>query len=674
MKNKPIIIFFLGFVLFVVFSSYSRAHTDVTIQQAKDMIDADYQIIVVDVREEEAEFCGTGGHILGARNYPWTSGVLQQRYDELPTDAVLLVICRSGTRSNNAANFLDGEGYSNVYDALGGMNAWTWETVGCFDFDEPNSAGTSLKFRTEQIVQAGGVDINVPGYSVPSYVDWNNDGKKDLVIGQGGGGHTEGKVRVYLNTSTASEPQFSTFFYAQSSGSDLVCTASSSMGCFPRFVNWNIMTPTDLVVGLADGTFKVFLNTGTQESPTFDGGTIIEVGVSPSTEDANVGYRASVAVVDWDNDAWPDMVAGAMDGKIHVYHNCQCEISYPAFYTMPPEGKFALNNDVNLIVPQLCSSPEIVDLDGDGKKDILTGNTEGQLLFYRNVQTDSEPNFSGYTLVESNGVPIDLPGLTRSRPFVCDWTGDGNLDILLGAGDGKVHLYQGIPESGDMDNDNDVDGRDFSLFASRWGYADCLLCDGADLTGDGDVDANDLAKFAATWMSGVKILLYDFGLDTNPGWTIQGEWAFGEPIGGGGVPYPYPDPCSGYTGTNVYGVNLNGNYSISSGGPYWLTAGPFNCKGHNNIILKFARWLNTDDSYYVSVMLEVSNDGMAWDPVWENTGAEIKDNTWQLMQYDISSTTDNQQTVYIRWGYEVRAGAFAYSGWNIDDIQLWDYP
>jgi hypothetical protein len=99
-----------------------------------------------------------------------------------------------------------------------------------------------------------------------------------------------------------------------------------------------------------------------------------------------------------------------------------------------------------LFVPSSRSSPDVLDLDGDGKKDLLTGNTNGQLLLYINTGTDSDPFFSGYSLVESDGVAIDLPGTPRSRPFVCDWTSDGYLDVLVGAADGKVHLYQGVPE------------------------------------------------------------------------------------------------------------------------------------------------------------------------------------------------------------------------------------
>ena len=89
-------------------------------------------------------------------------------------------------------------------------------------------------------------------------------------------------------------------------------------------------------------------------------------------------------------------------------------------------------------------------MDGDGNKDLLTGDTHGKLLFYSNVGTDESPAFSGYTLALSEGQAISLGNYQRSRPFVCDWTGDGYLDVLIGAQDGNIHLYQGIPEPATM--------------------------------------------------------------------------------------------------------------------------------------------------------------------------------------------------------------------------------
>jgi Galactose oxidase, central domain/Rhodanese-like domain/Kelch motif/The GLUG motif len=46
-------------------------------------------------------------------------------------DRPILVVCRSGGRSNSAANFLDSKGFPEVYDMTGGMNAWLWDTAPC---------------------------------------------------------------------------------------------------------------------------------------------------------------------------------------------------------------------------------------------------------------------------------------------------------------------------------------------------------------------------------------------------------------------------------------------------------------------------------------------------------------------------------------------------------------
>ncbi len=85
------------------------------------------------------EYCGSLGHIPGAYNYPWSSGVLGEAYEDFSQDDEILVVCHSGGRSNSAAGFLDSEGYLYVYDMLGGTNAWKntygYNTVGCVDSD-----------------------------------------------------------------------------------------------------------------------------------------------------------------------------------------------------------------------------------------------------------------------------------------------------------------------------------------------------------------------------------------------------------------------------------------------------------------------------------------------------------------------------------------------------------
>ena len=171
---------------------------------------------------------------------------------------------------------------------------------------------------------------------------------------------------------------------------------------------------------------------------------------------------------------------------------------------------FAQANGSDLIVPPNYlesgrSSPEVLDLDHDGKQDILTGNTEGQLLFYRNTGSVAEPNFPEYQFVEADGIAIDLPSQPRSRPIVCDWTGDGCLDVLVGAGTGNVHLFEGVVFAGDLEPDGDVDLSDFATFAMWWLDSDCGSkddCGGADILGDGDVLLDDFATLATNWLAG----------------------------------------------------------------------------------------------------------------------------------------------------------------------------
>ncbi len=170
-------------------------------------------------------------------------------------------------------------------------------------------------------------------------------------------------------------------------------------------------------------------------------------------------------------------------------------------------------------------------------------------------------------------------------------------------------------------------------------------------------------------------LQHQWLLDTDPGWAMEGEWEFGAPQGLGGNQFGNPDPTSGYTGDNVYGVNLYGDYAIDIGGPYCLTIGPLDMTDITQSSLHFWRWLNTDWLPWVSAKIQVSNDNVDWVTLWENQWVEITDDAWNHWELDMSATADNRPTVWIRWSHEVlEGGTWAYSGWNIDDVEIWGVP
>jgi hypothetical protein len=364
-----------------------------------------------------------------------------------------------------------------------------------------------INLGPEEIIKAKGKEIVVPGYSVPSFEDWNNDKLQDLVVGEGGGGAT-GKIRVYVNVGTEADPCFADYFYAQSNGKDLTGTPEGCLGCFPRVVYWDDDKKKDLLVGYGDGTVRIFLNIGTDNEPSFDGGNLVKVGYD-NAYTLDVGSRATPTFLDWNNDGMTDIVVGALDGGIHVYYNCGCGGAVPPhFYTSPADGVFVQANGHDLLVPGSRSSPAIMDFDGDGKKDIITGNTDGQILFYKNVGTDALPIFAGYTMVQANGQPIDLAGSLRSRPSACYWTGDGNFgpkdgywDLLVGYGDGKIRLYRGISKAGDLNGNGTLDGDDFTILVRALDKPVPAGGSACDLNHDGVVDNLDLHLFADLWLA-----------------------------------------------------------------------------------------------------------------------------------------------------------------------------
>jgi len=258
-------------------------------------------------------------------------------------------------------------------------------------------------------------------------------------------------------------------------------------------VYWDADARKDLLVGLADGRVQLFSNINTDDEPQFDAGTYLQVGEPGSKVDIDVVYRAAPTVVDWNHDARKDLVLGARYGKIHIFLNEGTDTE-PDFRT----EQFAQLNGEDLVVPSERSSPHILDLDGDDMKDLLTGNTNGELLFYSNTGSDEAPSFSDYVYVEADRVPIDLADLARSRPFVCDWTGDEPLDVLIGAGDGFVRLYQGRC-IGDITGDGKTDQADLGLFLSDWGCDDPVNGCVGDLDGDDDTDQADLSILLSDW-------------------------------------------------------------------------------------------------------------------------------------------------------------------------------
>ena len=112
------------------------------------------------------------------------------------------------------------------------------------------------------------------------------------------------------------------------------------------------------------------------------------------------------------------------------------------------------------------------------------------------------------------------------------------------------------------------------------------------------------------------VVVYDFPMDTDPGWATEGQWAFGVPTGQG-TPNG-PDPISGYTGDNVYGYNLYGNYPNNLNPTQYLTTTVLDFSRYTNVTLHFRRWLGVQDARYDHAYIQISKNGTTWPTRWQN--------------------------------------------------------
>ena len=78
--------------------------------------------VVLDVRTP-GEFAQ--GHIANATNISWNDPTFDGKINNIPKTTPIFIYCLSGARSMSAANFMRNNGYSNVYELMGGIMKWS---------------------------------------------------------------------------------------------------------------------------------------------------------------------------------------------------------------------------------------------------------------------------------------------------------------------------------------------------------------------------------------------------------------------------------------------------------------------------------------------------------------------------------------------------------------------
>jgi len=94
----------------------------------------------------------------------------------------------------------------------------------------------------------------------------------------------------------------------------------------------------------------------------------------------------------------------------------------------------------------ICTRPFAVDWDGDGKLDLVVGNFAGTFYWFKG-EGNGKFNPKPQQIMDSEGQPLHISG-HHSDPFVIDIDGDGDLDILSGSTEGGVQWAENIAGKG----------------------------------------------------------------------------------------------------------------------------------------------------------------------------------------------------------------------------------
>ena len=149
----------------------------------------------------------------------------------------------------------------------------------------------------------------------------------------------------------------------------------------------------------------------------------------------NPGNASTVFAVDYDNDGDLDLLCGTIGGEVVLYLNegTRTKPSFSAVKKLTADGRVIRVNGGD-------SHPVFADWDSDGKQDLIVGTGAGGVMFYRNIGTREAPRFAAgkALLVERDdhgqapeGQKKEGVG-TRVKVCVCDYNGDGRLDLLVG--------------------------------------------------------------------------------------------------------------------------------------------------------------------------------------------------------------------------------------------------
>lgn len=293
---------------------------------------------------------------------------------------------------------------------------------------------------------ADGKPLDVGWAAAPCVADFDGDGLPDLITGSmpmtpGGGdsASSEDFLWYFKNIGTRTKPVLTRRPFPQKGR-----FPRSALGT-PRAADINGDGLLDLVVS-ANTDIYIYKNIGTRESPLFE----VNENPLPSQWGSESLPHWGAQYVDWNGDGRFDILSG-LTVSLNLGKGSP-GIFAPAQPLLPPNETISHH----AVMGDDWTFTQMADLDGDGRPDLLFGDHRGNIWFHKNLSTPQGRRFDtrGIQLQTTDGRPIkvgpregqamdfDVLQGARTTFTAADFDGDGRVDLVVGDTYGKVRFYR----------------------------------------------------------------------------------------------------------------------------------------------------------------------------------------------------------------------------------------
>ena len=357
----------------------------------------------------------------------------------------------------------------NEYLAETYKSVWLYKNIG-------TNSSPVFKYVKEDFLQDEMIDVGTGAY--PVFFDYDNDGLKDLFIGNMGYRDTSytqagysiskftSKIALFKNIGTASNPQFKLITRDFANVSTL-----NILGAYPTFGDINGDGKAEMIVGSADGTLYLYVNNApTGSTPNF-------VLSQSNYQGINVGSYAAPQLFDLNKDGLLDLIVGnrgtiwkdslgniiTMKGNLFYYKNTGTAAN-PVF-TLATDSLGGIDV-TNFDVSNYGYSTPCFFRTAANETRLFVGNNEGKVYYYKNIDNNLNGNFTiadTLTFIDNTTKYVIDEG-NRSGVAFADINNDGYLDIMVGNQAGGIAFYKGAALNTGITPTHDIADNKLSVY------------------------------------------------------------------------------------------------------------------------------------------------------------------------------------------------------------------